>query len=260
MKTMKSSGSSREHTEKVERNDPCPCSSGKKYKKCCESKKEKPATSTPKMVQITFTTEPVIEEMDYDIPSEDDQETISRLYHRLNHHPETIESEEDEYFLTLNQLQEKYSNYPALLNYMTMGYNILGLNDKVRELIFDTYNKFPQYLFAMTGVANIYLNEGKPEKALEIFGNAKSLPEIYPNRNVFHVAEGRIFHHTMAYYYCIKGEVTLAQNQLKLLESVSKMMEFENDPLVQHIRFEILKIGGQPVKNGFAILKSMLGL
>jgi len=212
------------------------------------------------MIQMTFTTDPVSEDMDYDVPSEGDQEIISRLYHRINHHPESIESEEDEYFLTLNQLREKYSNYPTILNYMTMGYSILGLDDKVNELIFDTYNKFPQYLFAMTGVANIYLQEGKPEKTLEIFGNAKSLPEVYPDRNLFHVTEGRAFHHTIAFYYCIKGEVALAQNQLKLLESLSKMMEFKNDPFVRHIKLEILKIGLQPGQNGLAILKSMLGL
>lgn len=28
--------------EKVGRNDPCPCGSGKKYKKCCEITKSKP--------------------------------------------------------------------------------------------------------------------------------------------------------------------------------------------------------------------------
>jgi hypothetical protein len=28
-------------TQKVGRNDPCPCGSGKKYKKCCEEKAQK---------------------------------------------------------------------------------------------------------------------------------------------------------------------------------------------------------------------------
>lgn len=35
------------------------------------------------MIQITFTTKPVSEVMNYDIPSKDDQETISRLYHKM---------------------------------------------------------------------------------------------------------------------------------------------------------------------------------
>ena len=112
----------------------------------------------------------------------------------------------------------------------------------------------------MSGVANIFLKEGKPEKALEIFGGAKSLVEMYPDRTVFHVTEGRTFHHTIAYYYCVKGELALAENQLKLLEMVSEMMEFEDDPLVQHIGLEIFKLAGKSDKNGLAFLKSILGL
>jgi len=230
----------------------------KKHKKCYKPKEEKRSKSPSKMIQIKFTTEPISDEKNYDVLSKDDQDTIARIYHRLRYHPETIKSDEDEHFLTLNRLREKYTNFPTIWNYITMGYTILGLNDKVRESVFETYNKFPNYLFAMTGVANVYLQEGQPEKVLEIFGGAKCLPEMYPDREVFHVTEGRAFHHTIAYYYCVKGEVELAKNQLKLLEMVSEMMEFENDPLVLHIRFEIIKLPGYSGNSAFALFKQLL--
>jgi uncharacterized protein YecA (UPF0149 family) len=35
---MVGTGQFRRETPKVGRNDPCPCGSGKKYKKCCEFK------------------------------------------------------------------------------------------------------------------------------------------------------------------------------------------------------------------------------
>ena len=45
---------------KVGRNDPCPCGSGKKYKKCCETKQhhgrltaERVTTQTPKATGLT---------------------------------------------------------------------------------------------------------------------------------------------------------------------------------------------------------------
>jgi len=37
-------------TEKVGRNDPCPCGSGKKYKSCCWAKKSKPRKITAKWI------------------------------------------------------------------------------------------------------------------------------------------------------------------------------------------------------------------
>jgi hypothetical protein len=36
-------------TEKIKRNDPCPCGSGKKYKKCCMDK-----TTTTKMIDFAW--------------------------------------------------------------------------------------------------------------------------------------------------------------------------------------------------------------
>lgn len=232
--------------QNIGRNDPCPCLSGKKYKKCCEQKNEKLSQSSPKIIPVIFTTKSISEEdKGYDRPSKEDKDAIARIYNRLRYHPETIESEEDEYFQTLYKLREKYVNFPPLWNYILMGYNTLRLNDKVRETIFEAYRQFPKYLFAMSSVANVFLKEGKPEKVSEIFGGAKSLPEIYPERTVFHVTEGRAFHHTIAYYYCVKGELALAENQLKTLQMVSEMMELEDDSLVEHIEVEMLKLAGK---------------
>jgi hypothetical protein len=36
-------------TEKIKRNDPCPCGSGKKYKKCCMDK-----ATTTKMIDFAW--------------------------------------------------------------------------------------------------------------------------------------------------------------------------------------------------------------
>jgi hypothetical protein len=41
--------------EKVGRNDPCPCGSGKKYKKCCEAKQSRKGLSERKVENRTNT-------------------------------------------------------------------------------------------------------------------------------------------------------------------------------------------------------------
>ena len=42
--------------EKVGRNDPCPCGSGKKYKKCCMAKEQKKRSFTAKVLNPTAAT------------------------------------------------------------------------------------------------------------------------------------------------------------------------------------------------------------
>ena len=39
--------------EKVGRNDPCPCGSGKKFKKCCESKAQKKSIGSAQILSGT---------------------------------------------------------------------------------------------------------------------------------------------------------------------------------------------------------------
>ncbi|HUD01261.1 MAG TPA: SEC-C metal-binding domain-containing protein [Rhabdochlamydiaceae bacterium] len=39
--------------EKVGRNDPCPCGSGKKFKKCCESKTQKKSIGSAQILSGT---------------------------------------------------------------------------------------------------------------------------------------------------------------------------------------------------------------
>ncbi|MCI0381526.1 MAG: SEC-C domain-containing protein [Chlamydiae bacterium] len=41
-------------TKKVGRNDPCPCGSGKKYKKCCEERIEKKTLSSRTITPISI--------------------------------------------------------------------------------------------------------------------------------------------------------------------------------------------------------------
>jgi tetratricopeptide (TPR) repeat protein len=253
--------SDKNHSEDIARNAPCPCASGKKYKNCCMSKMQNLQSSTDKLISMNFTTKPIPHtETGYDETSEEDREILEQIHHRVNFHPETIQSEKDEYFSSLNKFIEKYSNLPYLWNYLLLGYKALRKHDKVRELIFQTFRRFPNYLFARVAVFNVYLEEGKPEKFLEIFGEAKTLQELYPHRTRFHVTEGRAFHQVLAHYYCATKNVALAKNQLKILEMISKSMKLNNDLLIQQVRFEIIKLDDSDDGIKIAFMKSMMHL
>ena len=146
----------------VGRNDPCHCLSGKKFKKCCAAKKE--AKNEPIAPILTFTNQPIDQHLSYDVPSKADKETLASLYCQIRNHPETIKSVNDDYFTILQELKKKYTNYPAIFNYLALGYQHLGLDEKFKELTFETHAKFPSYLFGLTAIASLYLNEQNPDK------------------------------------------------------------------------------------------------
>lgn len=213
-------------------NDPCLCGSGLKYKKCCLSKNKNLASLTVRLESFEIKTDALTpEESKDDFPavSPEDAKLMASLYHNLHEHPNTIDSENCEFFQTLNALQDKYPYNPVILNYITNGYDRLGKQDQVEKLIAKTYEKFPNYLFAQTGQASIYLRDGFPEKALEVLKGAYTLKQLYPHRTVFHISEARAFEYFMVEYFCKTGNVEQANRHLQIMQ---KFLE-EDDTLLR---------------------------
>lgn len=216
----------------LSRNDPCLCGSGLKYKKCCLAKNRNLAPSAPRLESFEITTDPLTPEEskdDFQALSSEDEELMETLYYNLLEHPDAIYSEDCEYFKELKVLQVKYPDNPKILNYITKGYDHLGQQDKVDELIAKTYEKFPNYLFAQTAQANIYLRDGFPEKALEVLKGAYTLKQLYPHRTVFHISEVGAFEYFMVRYFSMIGNIDHAECHLQLLKKIAE----EDNPLLQ---------------------------
>lgn len=205
------------------RNDPCLCGSGKKYKKCCLGKERSPPTTERRLESVTITTDALTpEESQNNYPSltQEDEELLSDLYWDLHEYPESIDSEECDYFYELRMLRLKYPDHPVILNYIANGYQCLGQQEKAMEMITDTYKKFPDYLFAQTALANAYLEDGLPEKALEVVKGAYTLKQLYPHRDVFHISEVRAFECFMVRYFCEIKDFKQAEIHLQIMEQV----------------------------------------
>lgn len=219
----------------LNRNDPCLCGSGLKYKKCCSKKNRNSASialrQEPFAIKFDGLT-PEESKNDFQTVSLEDKELMSALYHNLQEHSETITSEDCEYFQKLNELHSKYPGNPMILNYIASGYNHLGMQDRTEELIAKTYEKFPNYLFAQTAQANIYLREGYPEKALEVLKGAYTLKQLYPHRTVFHISEVKTFEYFMVRYFCEIGNLEQANFHLQIMQKVLE----EDDALLKHVQ------------------------
>lgn len=241
----------------LSRNDPCLCGSGLKYKKCCLEKNKELDSSAVRLESFKITTDALTpEESKNNFPavSPEDEELMSTLYHNLREHPDTIDSENCEYFQKLNTLRAKYPDNPVILNYIANGYDHLGQEDQVEELIAKTYEKFPDYLFAQTAQANIYLRDGFPEKALEIFKGAYTLRQLYPHRTVFHISEVRAFEYFMVRYFCETGNFEQADHHLQIMQ---KILE-EDDVLLKNAQKTLKKL--KVLYNFKAGLSHLIGL
>lgn len=223
----------------LSRNDPCLCGSGLKYKKCCLEKKKNLAPSAVQLESFTIKTgalTPEESKNDFLTMSPEDEELMATLYYTLHNHSDTIDSENCEYFQTLNILRDKYPNHPVILNYMTNGYECLGQQDQAEKLVAETYEKFPDYLFAKIAQANIYLRNGFPEKALEIFKGACTLRQLYPHRTVFHISEVRAFECVMVRCFCETGNFLQANTHFQIIQKI-----FEEDDEILHDAQKIVK-------------------
>lgn len=222
------------------RNGPCVCGSGLKYKRCCLSK-NKITSSVLRLDSFEITWEPLTPEQSKNNFPEMSPED-SKLMERLHYEVSKIKSEKSEYFDPLHVLQKKYPDHPRILNYITVGYQYLGDQKKVEEMIKEMYERFPDYLFAITGQANLYLTEGLPEKAFEVFKGAFTLQQLYPERTVFHISEAKGFGQLMVKYFCYVGDLKSAKIHLdilqKLLDDDDRELQFLQ---TLHMSFEAIE-------------------
>lgn len=219
----------------LHRNDPCLCGSGLKYKKCCLTKNKIPTLSTIRLESFAIKSDALTpEEVQNTFPavSPEDEEVMATLQHNLHEHPDTIDSENCEYFQKLNALQAKYPDHPMILNYLSAGYNHLGQQDRLEECVAKTYAKFPDYLFAKTAQTDIYLRKGLPEKVLEVFQGAYTLKQLYPHRTVFHLSEVRAFEHVMVRYFCEIQNLEQASIHLQVMQDILE----KDDPFLQDMQ------------------------
>lgn len=220
----------------IRRNDPCRCGSGLKYKKCCLSKANNIEHSeiTFEAFKVKFDAlTPAESQNNFPTLASKDQALVSALGAQLRDHPETITSESCEFFQQLNTLRTKYPAYPVILHYISAGYKHLGKTAEFKKLTAEMYKKFPDYIFARTAQAMIYLiDDGYPEKAFEIFKGACSVKELYPHRTVFHCSEVAAFEYFMARYFYSTGDMTRAKSHLKVMQTILK----EDDPLLLDVQ------------------------
>jgi hypothetical protein len=141
---------------------------------------------------------------------------------------------------TLSELKDKYPAAKRLYNLLGICYEMTDEEEKVENLIIESYKKFPNYLFARTGYVSYWMRKGDYTKFNEVFSNCYNLKSLYPERSKFHISEALSFFIVCGRYFANKGDIKSATNYLNMARELrpgdSQLKLIENEIILAKIR------------------------
>ncbi len=120
----------------------------------------------------------------------------------------------------LKPLFARYPNVPVLGNWIASAYQRQGLETERRAVLQELIDRHPDYLFARLGMANLAIEDGRPEEVPRWLGRDLVLPALFLHRSVFHVSEMMNFCHTVGRYHVVTGNEELAESTLQIMEDM----------------------------------------
>ena len=172
----------------------------------------------PIAIDFEITDEP-LENPDYPPLPKDVQVDLEQSYTLMTEHPEQA-------IAKFTELKDRFPYYPKFNNYISAAYSQLEEYDKTRELVEETYRKFPEYLFARVNYAELCIQNNISDQVPIIFEGKTGLKELYPHRSVFHISEVSGFYGMMGLYYCFVNNKIEAERHYNLLKRVNPEHQF----------------------------------
>ena len=121
----------------------------------------------------------------------------------------------------LHQLIEKYPTVPQLKNYLSVAFHAQGNYEKAVEVNNWALKEHPDYLFARVNMAHAYIGKEDVEKVPALLGHDFELKSLYPDRDLFHLAEVTGYLKIVVRYFASIGNLELAENRLSLLKEIA---------------------------------------
>lgn len=151
---------------------------------------------------------------------------------RFGNTGELVEQFEELYFESQNKKNKriidrltglilKYPQSPQLKNFLSVAYSVQGNYKKATEVNKWILTEHPDYLFAKLNLANEYITGGQAQKVPEVLGEALEIKELYPGRDLFHLAEVTGFYNVIIRYYAVIKNLELAENRLEVLNEIA---------------------------------------
>lgn len=121
----------------------------------------------------------------------------------------------------LKVLITKYPHVPTFYNYLSVAYEDAQQYDKVIPVIKTLIKKFPYYFHAQLNLLSFYLKTENREALDAYFENVKSIQDVAPQKESFHVSEFMGFYTAFLEYLEVKRDKQKMQQILEMLDNVA---------------------------------------
>lgn len=121
----------------------------------------------------------------------------------------------------LTNLIIQFPKSPQIKNYLSVAYNVQGKYDKAMEVNNWILAEHPDYLFGKLNRAHEYIKKDQAHKVPEILGEGMEIKDLYPDRDMFHLAEVTGFYKAAIHYYAAIDNLELAENRLEVLKGIA---------------------------------------
>ena len=110
----------------------------------------------------------------------------------------------------LEEYKRRYPDVPLIYNHLVFSLQNCERKDAQTELLHEIVEKFPNYLFGKTNLAEYYLTCRLHTEVPKIFDHRLELKQLYPDRTMFHISEVRAFYSVIGCYYARSGKMARA--------------------------------------------------
>jgi hypothetical protein len=111
----------------------------------------------------------------------------------------------------------KYPDKPLFYNLAHTAYTIDSQWDKADEIVYETYRRFPGYLFSKIAYSNLLMDKNRLDEVLAVFDGNRDLNALYPGRKVFHKTEASAFFGTLCRYFITVDNVDAADQYMNAI-------------------------------------------
>tara|TARA_R110002050_G_scaffold138576_2_gene262399 strand:+ start:6449 stop:8065 length:1617 start_codon:yes stop_codon:yes gene_type:complete len=139
---------------------------------------------------------------------------LEKLYPKIQKRDKTVIDK-------LLYLIERHPKNPQLKNYLSAAYTSSGNFKKGTEVNEWILKEHPHYLFGLLNKAHQMIDDGKPEMVPGILGKDMELKSLYPDRDLFHLAEVTGFFKLAIMYFAAIGDLEQAETRLQILEEIA---------------------------------------
>ena len=115
----------------------------------------------------------------------------------------------------------QYPSSPQLKNFLSLAYAIRNNFSKAEEVNNWIRVEHPDYIFGILNEGYSFLAKEEYLTMQELLGEAMELKQLFPKRDLFHLAEVTAFYKLTVLYFVGTENLELAENRLEILQQIA---------------------------------------